>query len=206
MATDGLWEMLTNEEVVGLVGKWIEEQRAAAAAAAAAGTGNSVPTNGNKNAGWFGGWFGKKQPEVLPVEENQEEDTSGQRAPIRIRQWGVNKEDERFVCEDKNAATHVVRNALGGKNSEMLCALLTLPSPYSRRYRDDLTVEVIFFGEGDKSGTVEVNEEATAISKQSPPKDQKEKEKDIGDQKKKEKDHGGQKKKEKDIGEVKAKL
>jgi len=135
MATDGLWEMLTNEEVVGLVGKWIEEQKAAAAAAAAAaGTSNSVPTSGGKNAGWFGGWFGKKQPEVLPVEENRE-DPSGQRAPIRVLQWGVKKEDERFVCEDKNAATHVVRNALGGKNSEMLCALLTLPSPYSRRYR-----------------------------------------------------------------------
>lgn len=26
LATDGLWEMLTNEEVVGLVGKWIETQ------------------------------------------------------------------------------------------------------------------------------------------------------------------------------------
>ncbi|KAI7099086.1 hypothetical protein KC324_g21174, partial [Hortaea werneckii] len=26
MATDGLWEMLTNEEVVGLVGSWLENQ------------------------------------------------------------------------------------------------------------------------------------------------------------------------------------
>jgi hypothetical protein len=28
--------------------------------------------------------------------------------------------------------------------------------------RDDLTVEVVFFGEGDKSGNVVVNEEATS--------------------------------------------
>jgi pyruvate dehydrogenase phosphatase len=28
--------------------------------------------------------------------------------------------------------------------------------------RDDLTVEVIFFGEGDKSGSVILNEEASA--------------------------------------------
>src|SRR5690606_16587843 len=27
MATDGLWEMLTNEEVVGLVGKWLESNQ-----------------------------------------------------------------------------------------------------------------------------------------------------------------------------------
>lgn len=49
-----------------------------------------------------------------------------------------------------------------------MCALLTLPSPYSRRYRDDLTVEVIFFGDAkeDESnagdGKVTVNEDATA--------------------------------------------
>lgn len=34
------------------------------------------------------------------------------------------------------------------------------------RIRDDLTVEVIFFGDGaDKSGNVTVNEEATATKK-----------------------------------------
>lgn len=117
MATDGLWEMLTNEEVVGLVGKWIEEQKAV------------------KGSGWLGGWFGGKKPEILPVEGDDKADAGGQRAPIRVRQWGVKTEDERFVCEDKNVATHIVRNALGGKNTDMLCALLTLPSPYSRRYR-----------------------------------------------------------------------
>jgi pyruvate dehydrogenase phosphatase len=31
-------------------------------------------------------------------------------------------------------------------------------------HSDDLTVEVIFFGEGDSSGTVVVNKEATASS------------------------------------------
>jgi hypothetical protein len=35
-----------------------------------------------------------------------------------------------FVVEDKNAATHLVRNAMGGKDKDMVCALLTLPSPY----------------------------------------------------------------------------
>jgi pyruvate dehydrogenase phosphatase len=49
-----------------------------------------------------------------------------------------------------------------------MCALLTLPSPYSRRYRDDLTVEVIFFGDAEQdanntaAGKVSVNEDATA--------------------------------------------
>lgn len=43
----------------------------------------------------------------------------------------------------------------------MVCALLTLPDPYSRRYRDDMTVQVIFFGEGENTGSVVVNAEAT---------------------------------------------
>lgn len=141
MATDGLWEMLTNEEVVGLVGRWMEEQEKAKKAA---GVADQTQASSGK---WFASWRGGKDSAAaaakaaskhdLPVENPEEvvKKNDGQKAPIRVRQWGVNEEDERFVCEDKNAATHLVRNALGGKNEDMLCALLTLPSPYSRRYR-----------------------------------------------------------------------
>ncbi|KAI9778808.1 MAG: hypothetical protein M1839_007898 [Geoglossum umbratile] len=152
MATDGLWEMLTNEEVVGLVGQWLEAQA-------------ESQGSGSKGSSWLKSWFNAQKG--LPVERapggQRAVDGNGQRTPLRQLQWGVNsRENERFVTEDKNAATHLVRNALGGRDRDMLCALLTLPSPYSRRYRDDLTVEVIFFGEGDKSGNVVLNEEASA--------------------------------------------
>ncbi|OJJ47495.1 hypothetical protein ASPZODRAFT_130993 [Penicilliopsis zonata CBS 506.65] len=147
MATDGLWEMLSNEEVVGLVGQWIEEQK-------------SGSTNGG-NSAWLQSWFGfdKKQ---LPVEAPKETVTDGQRRPIRQQQYDIPGAASRFVVEDKNAATHLVRNAMGGKDKDMLCALLTLPSPYSRRYRDDVTVEVIFFGEGPDTRTISINKEASA--------------------------------------------
>ena len=155
MATDGLWEMLTNEEVVGLVGSWLEHQRN--------GDGSTSSSSGS---GWMKSLFGSKQDGQLPVEApagQAGKDASGQRAPIRQQQWGVTApQSERFVVEDKNVATHLVRNALGGKDREMVSALLTLPSPYSRRYRDDLTVEVIFFGEGPEGGNVEVNKAASA--------------------------------------------
>ncbi|KAI9714269.1 MAG: hypothetical protein M1820_000228 [Bogoriella megaspora] len=149
MATDGLWEMLTNEEVVGLVGQWVEEQKAGPA---------------SRTQSWLKSWVNPERG--LPVEQNGKENgKGGQRAPIRQQQWGVDgTSDDRFVVEDKNAATHLIRNALGGKDRDMVCALLTLPSPYSRRYRDDLTVEVIFFGEGsgEATGNVERNQEASA--------------------------------------------
>lgn len=124
MATDGLWEMLTNEEVVGLVGQWIEKQ-----------------TTESKGSGGLGSSWAKmfsSQQNKLPVEQGSitSEGKNGQKTPIRQQQWGVKGgEDARFVVQDKNVATHLVRNALGGKDRDMVCALLTLPAPFSRRYR-----------------------------------------------------------------------
>ena len=121
MATDGLWEMLTNEEVVGLVGQWLEAQKHGATT--------------NRTQSWLTSWFSNEKG--LPVEMGDKDgNQGGQRAPVRQQQWGVNgKTEGRFVVEDKNAATHLIRNALGGRDRDMVCALLTLPSPYSRRYR-----------------------------------------------------------------------
>ena len=126
LATDGLWEMLTNEEVVGLVGQWMEENNA------------SGKRSGNKS--WFSSWFNSENTS-LPVESGGNSGKDGRangkpEAPIRQRQWQLNSQNQsRFIVEDKNAATHLVRNALGGRDRDMVCALLTLPSPYSRRYR-----------------------------------------------------------------------
>lgn len=126
LATDGLWEMLTNEEVIGLVGQWIEKQ-------------NSAHSNLSSTA-WLTSWF-KPSSTHLPVEKGGNSGKSGlvggeSTAPIRQQQWDIDSQNEaRFVVEDRNAATHLIRNALGGKDRDMVCALLTLPSPYSRRYR-----------------------------------------------------------------------
>ncbi|KAF2441482.1 phophatase 2C family protein-like protein [Karstenula rhodostoma CBS 690.94] len=149
MATDGLWEMLTNEEVVGLVGQWLDAQ------------GGSNGSQNSQTQSWLKSWTGGQKG--LPVEDKSSSKQEGQRAPIRQQQWGTKTSmNERFVVEDKNAATHLVRNALGGKDQDQLSALLTLPSPFSRRYRDDLTVEVIFFGDSPANGNVTLNKEASA--------------------------------------------
>ncbi|KAJ6783711.1 hypothetical protein PWT90_05461 [Aphanocladium album] len=154
LATDGLWEMLTNDEVVGLVGQWIESQ---------AKTGSSGSHLESAWARVFGA-----ADKALPVEQSKESAAAanahdGQRVPIRVQQWGNDPAAKgRFLVKDKNVATHLVRNALGGSNDEQVRALLTLPAPFSRRYRDDLTVQVIFFGNGPKTGEVSINHEATA--------------------------------------------
>lgn len=120
LATDGLWEMLTNEEVVGLVGQWLESQHKT-----------------QSTTDWAKSFFSSSS-KALPIEkhvQNALEAGEGQRAPIRQVQWQVEGNDERFVVEDNNVATHLVRNALGGRNRDMVCGLLTLVSPFSRRYR-----------------------------------------------------------------------
>ncbi len=122
LATDGLWEMLTNDEVVGLVGQWIESQGK---------TGSSMESAWAKV-------FGASN-KALPVEQSKESAAAGgdgQRVPIRLQQWGNDPDAKgRFLVKDKNVATHLVRNALGGSNDEQVRALLTLPAPFSRRYR-----------------------------------------------------------------------
>ena len=167
LATDGLWEMLTNEEVIGLVGQWVEAQNNGSSPAKSSGT------------AWLTSWFNSSTPPAgLPVEKGGNMDKTGKvtsenkgaEPPIRQQQWQIPDaaSHSRFVVEDKNAATHLVRNAMGGKDRDMVSALLTLPSPYSRRYRDDLTVEVIFFGEGESDGIVRVNEEASSQANSEP--------------------------------------
>ncbi|KAL8936512.1 MAG: hypothetical protein Q9216_004892 [Gyalolechia sp. 2 TL-2023] len=158
LATDGLWEMLTNEEVVGLVGRWLEENPIRRKATAS----TSSTTSWTQTI--FGGGARANGETALPVERpNEGKGKEGQRSnTIRRQQWNLKGGDERFVYEDRNAATHLVRNALGGKDTDMVCGLLALPSPFSRRYRDDLTVEVIFFGEGEPAGDVVSNVDASA--------------------------------------------
>lgn len=122
LATDGLWEMLSNEEAVGLVGLWLEQQSSNSGSSTTSWTRSFFSSQSNK--------LPVEKPVVVPTEGGE-----GQRAPLRQTQWDVKNTDERFVVEDKNVATHLVRNALGGKDRDMVCGLLTLVSPYARRYR-----------------------------------------------------------------------
>lgn len=50
---------------------------------------------------------------------------------------------------DKNASTHLIRNALGGSDygidNSKLFQLLSLPPDVVRMFRDDITITIIFF-------------------------------------------------------------
>jgi pyruvate dehydrogenase phosphatase len=93
IATDGLWEMLTNEEVVDLVGQWIDQQNEASPK-------NSIMA-----------WLTSLFRSSLSVQQGGYIDKAGRvengkgAKAIRQQQCSVqNKNAGRFVVEDKNAA------------------------------------------------------------------------------------------------------
>lgn len=147
MATDGLWDMMSNEEAVSLVAGHLagvkgtirssELQRhtfqpidklhllPSSTASAAA-----VPQAQNAST------------PVRPASSDE------QRELAVSKQHPLSKGPESlrtFQFQDENLSTHLIRNALGGANQQRVAGLLAIPAPESRRYRDDITVNVILF-------------------------------------------------------------
>jgi len=118
MATDGLWDCLTNEEAVGLVGLWLNDKAKDSRSALL----EAEEVNTFKR-------------DELPVTVLKDD-------TVMYPWWRTKK---RFVNIDANAATHLARNAFGGADSDLTAALLSMTLPRSRRYRDDLTAIVVFF-------------------------------------------------------------
>lgn len=137
LGSDGLYELLSNEEIVGLVVKWMEKQQ-----------------SGDK----WKLFADKKLPQINDLTEGKYKEF--QRPAFRNKNQGQHE----FLLEDENVATHLIRNALSlGGSKEYVSTLVSIPATKSRRYRDDLTVTVVFFGEGesDSEGRLEVNSKAT---------------------------------------------
>lgn len=141
MASDGLFELLNNEEIGGLVIKWMDKYL-------------KRPSISNT----------KELPNVKDISKDQE----FLRSAFRYRQRDAKESDaSNYFLEDENAATHIIRNALSASGSrEFLSAILSIPSPKSRNFRDDLTVTVVFFDErvcNEPLNTIpiKVNEAAT---------------------------------------------
>ncbi|KAH7350057.1 pyruvate dehydrogenase [Plectosphaerella cucumerina] len=110
MASDGLWDFVSNQQAVDLTGKWLE-----------------TPAPRSKSGG-------SPAPAAKPLNFGQLGNDVSERFV-----------DERTTVVDDNAAVHLVRNALGGKDQQLLAGRLAVQAPFSRNIRDDTTVQVIFF-------------------------------------------------------------
>ncbi|KAG6873885.1 hypothetical protein C0995_009664 [Termitomyces sp. Mi166 len=118
MGTSGLWNSLTNEEVVGLVGLWV---------------------NRNMTSASLDAPLSQYQDVILPSDLPA---PIGQDNTTMYKRWGVEK---RFICVDNNVAQHLSRNALGGADVSWTATLLAHTPPRSAKLRDDVTVTVVLF-------------------------------------------------------------
>ncbi|KAF4619543.1 hypothetical protein D9613_005273 [Agrocybe pediades] len=116
LATDGLWDQLSNDEVVSLVAGHLS------------GLKGTVPKS--------------ELPNLVPT-------TSGSAGVEGKNKKIINKEGS-WAFKDDNLSAHLIRNAFGGGDELSLRRLLSIPSPYSRRYRDDVTVTVVSWEDGNE--------------------------------------------------------
>lgn len=145
LGSDGLFELLSNEEIAGLVIKWMEK--------------NPIKTS-------FGTLNEQSPTGELPALEDISPGKEFFRPAFRYRRPEEKQTKSEYLMKDENVATHLIRNALsGGGNKEYVSTLVSIPAPKSRRYRDDLTVTVVFFGDEKQSvnGELELNDKATRL-------------------------------------------
>ncbi|WFC99795.1 [pyruvate dehydrogenase (acetyl-transferring)]-phosphatase [Malassezia yamatoensis] len=131
MATDGLWDLMSDQEAVGLVAGHLAGIRGTVLAA-------DLQQQCFEPA--------KARNNLSSSAENSQADASSVEKPRDSPNHPLLRTPnhlQRFTFQDDNLSTHLVRNALGGAARERVAGLLAIPSPESRRYRDDITVNVI---------------------------------------------------------------
>jgi len=158
LASDGLYEMLSSDQVVSLVVDWLQAYRPSYLAQFQA-----TPKNDSK-FGRIGQLFGRQS--VKRQVGDAVEDITDNKEVLKepVSKQHMNTPPLRVATRDANVATHLVRNALGGEDYEQVSLLLSIPTPMTRNYRDDLTVTVVFFGgQADPTGNVVTNNDATSL-------------------------------------------
>jgi pyruvate dehydrogenase phosphatase len=58
------------------------------------------------------------------------------------------KDEGMWAFVDENVSSHLIRNAFGGGDDSKLRKLLSIPAPFARSYRDDVTVTVVWWEDG----------------------------------------------------------
>ncbi|KAJ7129423.1 phosphatase 2C-like domain-containing protein [Mycena epipterygia] len=116
LATDGLWDELSSEDVVRLVGGHL------------AGLKGAVPK--------------AELPALVPTVTGARA-VEGKDARRQRGKEGTPAGQWAFV--DENPSAHLIRNAFGGADTGALRRLLSIPEPLARRHRDDVSVTVVWW-------------------------------------------------------------
>lgn len=128
LATDGLWDQLSNTEVVSLVAGHLT------------GLKGVVPKS--------------TLPSLIPTTIGESSGIDGKSTSTQERKEQAAQQGS-WAFKDENLSAHLIRNAFGGGDETGLRRILSIPAPYSRRYRDDVTVTVVWWEEGREDVGIE---------------------------------------------------
>ncbi|KAK7061943.1 PPM-type phosphatase domain-containing protein [Favolaschia claudopus] len=131
LATDGLWDELSSEDVVRLVG------------------------------GHLAGLSGTVKKTQLATLVPTTTGTDAVEGNVARRQRTPAEAEGAWAFVDENPSAHLIRNAFGGANTGVLRRLLSIPEPLARRHRDDVSVTVVWWeeGKGPEVASVSVGKE-----------------------------------------------
>lgn len=134
MASDGLWDLMSNEEAVSLVAGHL------------AGMRGSIRATDLQRMCFEPAQRTCAQAGQLPASVKTPTAAESRPAEPTLPHHPLLKSPHHipaFTFEDDNLSTHLVRNALGGAARERVAGLLAIPSPESRRYRDDVRISLL---------------------------------------------------------------
>nr|POE62994.1 protein phosphatase 2c like c10f6.17c [Quercus suber] len=143
MASDGLWDNISSDDAVTCVQMWLDKFHPSDAARQ-----HSLMLKGPQPA--------KPPPIELTSDAASDdfEDTYFDTTEGCLK-WRVSP--KHFVVEDSNCAAHLVKNALGGRRRGLFGGIMSVTPPLSRLVRDDITIQVLFFGQDDRDLLAEVD-------------------------------------------------
>ena len=137
IASDGLWDNMSSEDAVTCVQMWLDKYQ---------------PSDGHieddKSAlieRLSKPPFDKQGPGSSFAYDTTEDNETYYDESERCMKWRVSP--KHFVVEDENAGVHLIKNALGGSRRNLFCGIVGVVPPLSRVVRDDISVQVIFFGQ-----------------------------------------------------------
>ncbi|KAK5107500.1 hypothetical protein LTR62_001072 [Meristemomyces frigidus] len=150
MASDGLWDQMSNEDAVTCVQMWLDKNKPTnfleKLEEAPSSSMNQLATSGQKSQGAHPGLYEKRDSGFANVSDldGEDEDVYYDKDEQTLK-WRVSP--KHFIVEDENCGIHMIKNALGGRRRDLFTGVMSVQPPLSRNVRDDITVHVIFFGQ-----------------------------------------------------------
>ena len=157
LASDGLWDNISSEDAVTCVHQWMDKFKPA-----------EFLQNEDVVASFSEVFRRKKSapqsPKSLHVHEVSADEDTYFDPNEKAMKWRVSP--IHFVVEDDNCGIHLIKNALGGKRRNLFCGVMSIQPPLSRNVRDDITVQVIFFGMDTEKAAKKLNRNQTRSTKE----------------------------------------